>query len=287
MPAARRIRPNLARKILLRLANDALRRYPRRYRVAETEAGQMVDGDTSDLIERYLYVFGTWEPTLSTLLRTHLRPGDVFVDIGANVGYFTMLAAHAVGASGHVIAVEPVPATVRKLRKNLAANGAGNVTVLPYAASDAAGHVQIFSGPPTNVGKSGTSPVAGGRAVGPVRQVVAADAVPVHLRASLRAIKVDVEGDELRVLRGLQPLLERLPAGAWVVAEVAPDRLQQRGHSGSEVFELMLKLGFEAQAIPNDYHPAAYAEPQRGPEVIPLDHPPDEMTDVIFSKLPS
>jgi FkbM family methyltransferase len=281
--AARRLAWSPGRAVLLRLVNDRLRRFPRPFSEAVTDVGRFVDGHTSDLIERYLYVFGTWEPSLGAFFRGHLRAGDVFVDIGANVGYFSLLAARAVGPDGQVVSFEPLPSTVAKLRRNIGANGLGNVTVLPYVASDEPGEVEMFAGPPTNLGKSGTAPVTAGASAGLVTRVVAADAVPRELWPRIRAIKVDVEGDELRVVRGLAPLLASLSPGAAVVVEVAPDRLRDRGGASNELFELMVGFGFTAARLGNDYHPSHYARPHTAaPE--PIDTPPTDITDVVFTK---
>jgi FkbM family methyltransferase len=290
MPAAhlpvttvRRVPSAPLRAALLRLVNDGLRRNPRRFPEAATDVGRVVDVHTGDLIERYLYVFGSWEPSLGAFFRSQLRPGDVFVDIGANVGYFTLLAADAVGPGGRVVAFEPLPRTVAKLRANIAANHLENVTVVPVVASNEDGEVEMFAGPSTNFGKSGTAPVADGASAGRVPKVVAADAIPRELWPRIRAIKVDVEGDELRVVRGLRDLLPELTPGAAVVVEVAPDRLESRGGASSEIFDLMTAAGFDAARLTNDYHPRSYALPMlHTPEAI--SGPPTEITDVVFTK---
>ena len=271
------------RGAMLRLANDRLRRRPRRFSVADTAVGRVVEGSTADLIERYLYVFGTWEPSLTSFLRSTLRPGDVFVDIGANVGYFTLLAARSVGPSGHVVALEAMPRTAAKLRANVAANALSHVEVLACAASDADGEIEIFSGPETNLGRSSTAPVRDGSPAGRVRCMVAAEAVPRELWGRVRAIKVDVEGDELRVLRGLRPLLVALSPGASVVVEVAPDRLAERGSSAATLLDDMAALGFDASTLSNDYHPSAYAAVVPAAPV-PLVDVPSDIVDVVFTK---
>ena len=281
--AVRRARRLPGRGALLRLANDRLRRRPRAYGSAETSVGTFVDGNTADLIERYLYVFGTWEPSLSAYLSSTLRPGDVFVDIGANVGYFTLLAARAVGPTGRVVAMEAMPATATKLRANVEANGLDNVEVIARAASDVDGHIDIFSGPVTNLGRTSTSPMADSTAVDRVECVVASSAVPQELWSRVRVVKIDVEGDELRVLHGLRPLLAAMPAGASVVAEVAPARLSERGQSPGELLDDMAAMGFVPAALANDYHPSSYT----GSAVaapVPLQGVPREMTDVVFTK---
>lgn len=71
--------------------------------------------DTQDLIQRYLYLFGAWEPHLTGWLRRRLRPGDGFVDVGANIGVFSVLAARLVGESGRVVAIEASADVHRRL----------------------------------------------------------------------------------------------------------------------------------------------------------------------------
>jgi FkbM family methyltransferase len=77
------------------------------------------------------------------LLRKIIRPGDVFWDIGANVGYYTCLAARRVGASGRVVAFEPAPVTRKFLEDNIRLNAFGNVSVLPYAVGERDGVAAI------------------------------------------------------------------------------------------------------------------------------------------------
>lgn len=283
LSVVRRARALPGRGVLLRLVNDRLRRHPRAFGEVETEAGRIVGGNTSDIIERYLYVFGTWEPSLTAYVRSRLRPGDVFVDIGANVGYFTLLAARLVGPDGHVVAIEPLPRTVERLRSNVAANQLANVSVVPLVASDRDGDVEIYQGPATNLGRSGTMPMADGAAVGRVGARTAASLVPEELWPRVRVVKIDVEGDEHAVIAGLSPLLRRLPEGASVVTEVAPDRLRDRGADAASLFERMAVLGFTAASLENDYHPRGYTR-RTAHAPVPLEGPPAGMTDVVFTK---
>src|SRR5262249_684607 len=89
-----------------------------------------------DYIGNFIYYWGCWEPDESWVIRALLRPGDVFVDVGANVGYFSPLAARAVGPLGRVIAFEPTPPTLEELRHNVALNDLQNVTVHGEAVLD-------------------------------------------------------------------------------------------------------------------------------------------------------
>lgn len=77
-----------------------------------------------DLIQSRIYFFGVWEPAISAFVRSRLEPGDSFIDVGANIGYYTVLASRRVGPSGSVYAVEASPKICSRLRRNVALNGA-------------------------------------------------------------------------------------------------------------------------------------------------------------------
>ncbi len=120
--------------LLRRLLEPTLRRTDRAFDTTTVD-GARIAGRTGDMIERYLYLFGQWEPALTAWLRPRLRPGRTFVDVGANIGYFSLLAARRMGGSGRVVAVEASPETFARLRANLDRNAAGNVRALNVAAA--------------------------------------------------------------------------------------------------------------------------------------------------------
>jgi FkbM family methyltransferase len=275
--------------VLLRALDGVFERHPVSYARAPTSYGFALAGATGDLLQRRVFVFGVWEPHISRWVASFLRPGDVVLDIGANVGYFSLLCATRVGPTGRVIAFEPVPSIVERLRGNLALNGVDWVDVRPVIVSDESGEAEVVRGPPRNLGRSTTSAADASAAdgfasEGTVPKVRVAEAVDAALWPRIRLIKVDTEGDELRTLRGLQPLLRGARAGAAVLVEVTPDELAARGGTPGEVFELMRDVGFaEAHVLPNLYHVSAYLDDTpRGPEL--LHAPPDGKADVLFVK---
>lgn len=262
-------------------ANRALKRRPRRFS-ASTRLGFTVDGDTSDLIQRYLYVFGVWEPDITAWVRDHLRPGDVAVDIGANLGYYSLLAATCVGPTGEVVAFEAVPSIADLLERNVRRNGL-TVDVRRVAVGEEDGTIEVHRSAGTNLGRSGTAGGVGTVSEGQVRVVRAADAIDERLWSRIRFLKVDVEGDERRVLRGLEPVLRALPAGAVLLVEVTPDDLTARGESAEELMATMRGLGFTAWSIANSYRPEHYAR-HRPSSPQPLRDTPAQQTDVLFVK---
>jgi FkbM family methyltransferase len=172
--------------------------------------------DTTDVPGRALATAGIWEPYVTETLRSLLAPGDVFVDVGANVGYYAVLASRLVGREGHVYALEPGPQAFASLRRNLELNDAANVTALPVAAGAAEGRGALFGPRPGNTGTSSlrrvSNAVVPGGEVGDESTDVAVRPVSSLLaeseRGRLRAVKIDVEGFEAEVLRGLEALFD-------------------------------------------------------------------------------
>jgi FkbM family methyltransferase len=138
-----------------------------------------------------------------------LKPGDVFVDVGANCGLFAVFAARKVGSTGRVIAIEPLPAMLERLRFNIAANGFTNVTVCPSAVGAQPGEATIHVsakqyGHASLVGTDGeelTVPVA------PLQAIVERAGVP-----RIDALKIDIEGFEDRALL---PFIRGAPRQLW------------------------------------------------------------------------
>jgi FkbM family methyltransferase len=138
---------------------------------------------------------GTYEPEQTALFVKHLPTGGTVLDVGAHVGYYTLLSSVLVGPAGRVFAFEPNPANQRFLKRHAAVNGCANVTVVESAVSDATGTARFDFG-----SGSGTGHLAEGGAI-EVRTVTLDEFCG---REGLKpdAVKIDVEGAEAGVLRG-------------------------------------------------------------------------------------
>jgi FkbM family methyltransferase len=280
-PAVVRRVPGKPGRMLTRQLNRAVKRYPRSF-TAQTAHGFSVAGDTRDLIQRYLYVFGEWEPNITAWTLRHLRAGDVVVDVGANIGYFSLLAATAVGPAGEVIAFEAVPSIATALEDNVARNGA-HVSVRRVAAAAVPGSVEVFRAGGQNIGQSGTTQTAGAVSEGKVRAAPLSAELDPQLWPRIRLIKIDVEGFEDQVLDGLTPVLQALPAGAAVLLELSPDAVHERGGSAAAVLARMRALEFDVARIANPYDARSYLNRSvAAPE--PLTQTPTTQTDLIFTK---
>ncbi|MFF7021062.1 FkbM family methyltransferase [Streptomyces klenkii] len=276
-------KPWLAAKCL----NPYLRDRPRRC-VARTRFGAAVLVDTQDLIQRYVYMFGTWEPHMTRWLSRRLRHGDTFIDVGANIGYFSLLAAHSVGPSGRVVAIEASPAFHRSVLANVRRNACRNVRAVNTAVSDGRGALRFTLASSRNLGANSIVPYDGlaessfeAQAL-PLTEVLTASEV-----AGARVIKVDVEGAEGSVVRGMAPLLDQLRPDAEVTVEVAPERMARLGDSVEELMATMHEHGFQAYLQPNDYAPENYPAALRCADapLARLRGPVVEECDLVFSRV--
>ncbi|EGJ76116.1 putative methyltransferase FkbM [Streptomyces sp. Tu6071] len=253
-----------------------------------TRAGCRFAVDTRDLIQRYIYMFGMWEPNLTKWLSSRLKPGDVFVDVGANIGYFSALGARLVGPGGAVVSVEASPPFADLLRANLRLNRADNVRVVEQAVSDREETLTLVLASSANMGANSIVPYDG--------PIEARHEVPASPLASLltedevrraRVIKVDVEGAEGKAVRGLAPFLGKLRPDAEVTVEVTPSRMAELGDSAAELLGTMAAAGFHPYRLPNDYSPGSYPAAIRAP-LPPLRRLRGDVngeSDLIFSRV--
>ncbi|MEQ1608202.1 MAG: FkbM family methyltransferase [Hyphomonadaceae bacterium] len=153
---------------------------------------------------------GFWEGWLTTFIAHRLKPGMSFVDIGANFGYYTLLAGDLVGPSGHVAAIEPNPAAVTLLTKSVALNGFNGWTKIHRVAAGEGTTKAARLVVPLTEPKNAYLTDASTSAVGEVVSVPCTSAD--HLLQSLERvdfIKVVAEGSEEAIVRGLRQTIER------------------------------------------------------------------------------
>lgn len=146
---------------------------------------------------------GLYETQKTKEILDLLKNGDVFLDIGAQAGYHTLLASRVVGSAGAVYAFEPLPRNLEYLRQHLQLNAASNVNVIAAAVSDRDGEVAFDPGP---------SYVAGHIAEGGSLRVECVSLDSMYRAGRLpapRVIKIDVEGAELRVLEGARNVIQQ------------------------------------------------------------------------------
>ncbi len=221
-----------------------------------TRFGARMRTRLDDLVEHAIYYFGCWEPNLTAVIERHLRPGALFVDAGANAGYFSLLAAH-LGAD--VVAIEAAPQTARRLRANLARNPhlAARIRVVEAALAPEAGRLDLFLAPAANRGATTTSPLRaheGGytqKVTVPARRLT--DILSPQERARLVFLKLDIEGADIPVLVHLMTEAPDLLRRIITAAEISQDGLAAAGLTLASFQERLRALGLEMAVLPNRY----------------------------------
>jgi FkbM family methyltransferase len=204
--------------------------------------------DVTDPTGRYPYFYSKpYEKAVTDAIITALRPGDVFLDVGANIGYFTTLAARLVGKSGRVIAFEPHAGAHAALRANAERNHVEeSVEIVPMALAEREADFTLYTT------DEFTSYSTLEPDLSPMRSVAAFHpATVIHattmdgwlagrpdIATRVRCIKIDVEGAEARVVAGMQQSLQ--PSGVTVICETT---------IGSDADVALQRAGFRRHRI--------------------------------------
>ncbi len=200
-------------------------------------------------ITRILFLFRVYEPAETKFVASHLSPGMTFIDIGANSGYYSLLAAQLVSQQGRVFAFEPYPSNVEILKTNIAANGLENVVVEELAISSRTGEAnlylssinegdhRIYEGRDDDFYNAGRERLAIG-----VRTTTL-DRYLEGFASSVDFIKLDIQGAEYEALEGMT---KTLTANRDVVlmCEYWPHGLRRCGSDPTTLLSDMEELGF-------------------------------------------
>jgi FkbM family methyltransferase len=219
-----------------------------------------------------------YEPDYTSLMMKVLRPADAVIDIGANVGYFSLLAASLVTGSGTVLSLEPEKENFCFLQRNIKLNGLSNIKALNIAAGDTKREVDLYIDPLNDGGHSlcgispesrnliGTSEVT----ISKIQMVTIDSLIGVENISNLKVIKIDTEGWEFHAIQGAISVIKKF-SPPIILAEINRSGLRRAGASERYMRLLMAELGYSTfvatclnnsklilELIPNSF----YAEPE-------------------------
>lgn len=240
-------------------------------------------GTSLDLIQGYIYYFGVWEPNLTAFIarRLHGQSERTFVDVGANVGYFSLLAATSM-PTGNVVSIEAFPSIYDKLRRNIELNHLSNIRTIGCAATEAKCEIDMFHAGPSNEG--GTTTLRGKFATTAikVRGQPLSELLSKAEVETARLIKIDVEGAEFSVIQGMRSILKELPLDAEIVVEITPDALG--GEKMAAIFEWFRGAGYFPYTVDNPYAASHYLGSRTEARPRRLRSIPTSQTDCVFSR---
>jgi FkbM family methyltransferase len=209
-------------------------------------SGAVMHVTPTDYLQMLLYYTGTFEAHCLRVLRRVLRPGSVFIDVGANIGLYTVEAGRVVGMRGTVVSIEAAPPHVDALERNIRLNHLANVRVIPHAVGAAVGNATLSLAPGENLGMFTLGAVDGG-AVHRVRVEPLDLMLDERGIARVDLIKMDIEGAELGALRGAREVLarDRPP----ILIELNDNALTRCGASSAEVKAFLGDLGYRGWVV--------------------------------------
>lgn len=217
----------------------------------ETIHGATFELDLKDHIQRNVF-FGAYEPKETTFLKSLLKPGMTFVDIGANIGYFSALASSLVGKQGKVFSFEPSPYAFSKLKKMADSAPFQNICTYSVALSDEPGQLNLpvpreGNHTPSFLDKTNSNQVR--------VAVERLDAcLPPDEISNIELLKIDVEGFELKALKGAENLFKSRKIKN-IICEFNEYWLREAGTSSNELLQFLLDNEFDLRSPKPSFHP--------------------------------
>jgi FkbM family methyltransferase len=235
--------------------------------------------DLSEWGGRACYYWGRYyDATHQAVLRRFLHAGDTYIDVGANLGFHSVFACRLVGPAGAVFSFEPHPESWRVLNAHLAINRIRHCRTFNVALGDCDIEATLWQGeqhPGTATLRSGNGDSAHGFSV-PVRR---GDSILRETAFGGQVVvKIDVEGFEHHVVRGLWETLQRVDVACM---EVTPEWLAKQGTSAAALYRGMFDLGFHSY-LPELHWNMGLFSPSLS--VAPITVPPPQQHDVLFSR---
>jgi FkbM family methyltransferase len=204
--------------------------------------------------------------------------------VGANIGYYSLLASQLVGSAGGVVAVEASPRTFLALKMNLGLNKVDNVRAVNLAVSDREGTLKVFRGHDHNIGLATVLPCQGYELECEVAAAPLSEIVQAHEIKQARLVKIDVEGAEMSVVAGMGPFISAGRPDLEFVVEVNPAALARQATGPDELLKPFIDAGYHPYEVENDYCPKSYIPipPRKRPRRIRSSI--DRTMDIVLSR---
>lgn len=211
-------------------------------------------------ISRTLMLFGTREKEHIYILKRELSPGNVVLDIGANIGYYVLMEAGIVGQSGYIYAMEPSPSNVDILKRNIFLNKLENqVEVFHMGASNKTGVERFYLSEMSNLGTFFPKRFFGEKNIG--KDALTIDVKTISIpdfvagRRPVDFMRMDIEGYEVEVFEGIIPMLKDSGFSPKILFETHRPKYDETSHSMRNALKEMFKYGYYPKIIVSNDHP--------------------------------
>jgi FkbM family methyltransferase len=197
-------------------------------------------------IQQHIYFLGYFDPMGIRFINNQLYEGEVFIDIGANVGAYSLVASRLVGRSGKVIAFEPVGTIFQRLSENISLNRITNIVAEKRAVLDKNGMTDIYISDKQNMGMSSifhfNSESGKSGKSEKVEAVSLDDYIEERDISRINLIKIDIEGSEMLAIKGMQSILERFHPK--ILIELKEETFTNSGYQAKDIIDFLAKAGY-------------------------------------------
>ena len=198
-------------------------------------------------VDEYIYLYGIYEPNILNIIGQYLKKGQIFIDIGANIGQHSMFAASIVGNYGKVYSFEPIPRIYNQILDSVRINKFDNIVKVYNLALGENNSVQTLSISSKNVGGSSLVGIRDGDEKIEVK-IIKSNDVLLQLK-KINLIKTDVEGYEYEALSGIHATLEK--HHPIIVLEFNGDSYNKNNKNGNKIISLLNNLEYSLYDIGN------------------------------------
>ena len=248
---------------------------------AETAFGRIMRVDIQDFLQNKIFYFGLWEPKLTQLILSRPENDGIFLDIGANIGYFSMAAA---ARFKKVIAIEASPDIAALLKRNVERNQLTNIDIKNIAIGNAEGKIFVNLAAEHNVGQTAISQdrKSGSKEIQmtTIDRLLGADEL-----GNIRFIKMDVEGAEFSIFENLLTFVNALHPELEIVAEISPAETPDDEADQIKIWAALLEAGFTAYVLQEEYDLGDYLEDNFvEADLKSISARPAKQTDILFRR---
>ena len=210
--------------------------------------------DSSDSLQ--LSTNGVFEPYTTQVIKQNISGGDIVIDIGANIGYFTLIMAKGIRENGKVFSFEPEPKNFELLKKNVEINNYSNVILEKKAIGNKTGTTKLYlADRKNNIFSSGMHRIFRSDLVSQIPDPISINIIKLddYLQdlkfiKKIRLIKIDVEGAEFDVLKGMNKILDENKE-IEIVMEFSSENLEDYGSNAYDVVDFLMNKGFKLSVI--------------------------------------
>lgn len=195
-----------------------------------------------------VYINGFSEtPPVESIIRKYVKEGHTVIDVGANLGWTAILCSDLVGKNGSVHAFEPVPSVYKNLAENKNHARFKNIEIYPFAVSDSCGVAELFLGNTTETALASMRPCNPSDESSSIKsEMITLDSFIAKI-PNVSFVKIDVEGAEFKVLRGMTSILER--DHPILAIELTGEWLEKFGDSSEQLIKFLLELNYNIYIV--------------------------------------